>query len=166
MGGMRHGMGRGMMGGQRGAGMGRQDPAERLAAVKTDLGIKAEQTAAWDAYAKVVTDTSAERRAHRDKIDRDAVRAMKPEDRQAFRESMMKERDEARAKIKTAAQTLLAQLDDAQKAKAETTLPGLVEPGRGRGPQQGMAKEHGRGQGHAPGQGPANGEGRGPRWMR
>ncbi len=168
-GGMGHGRGaggeHGMMGGQRGAGMGQHDPAERLAAAKTDLGIRAEQTAAWDAYAKVVTETSAERRAQREKIDRDAVHAMKPEDRQAFRESMMKQREELRAKVKVAAETLVAALDDAQKAKAQASLPGLAVNAQGRGQRHGMAGGHSRGQGHG-GHGGGHGEGQGPRWMR
>lgn len=175
-GGMGHGRGaggeHGMMGGQRGPGMSQHDPAERLAAVKTDLGIRTEQTAAWDAYAKVVTETTAERLAQREKIDRDAVHAMKPEDRQAFRESMMKQREEARAKVKAAAETLVAALDDAQKAKAQTSLPGLAVNALGRGERHGTAG-HGRGQGHGQGHGQGrgghgegHGEGQGPRWMR
>lgn len=149
----RMGMGHGMMKeGGHGGRMGQfGDPAERLANAKTAIGIKAEQTGAWDAYAKVVTETAAERRKHRESIDRDAVHNMKPEDRQAFRESMMKQRDEVQAKIKVAAETLLAQLDDGQKAKARESLPGLVASGDGQGPGHGM--RHGMMGGHGGGHG-------------
>jgi len=159
-GGMGHGMGGHGMGHGHGKGMGWQDPAERLAAAKTEIGIKPEQTAAWDAYAKVVTETSAERRRVRENVDRDAVHAMKPEDRQAFRDGMMKQRDEARAKIRTAAETLLAEFDDAQKAKARDSLPGLAEGGGGHGMRHGMSGGHGRGHGGG------HGEGMGPRGQR
>lgn len=146
--GMGHGMGMGP-GGHRGAGMGMQDPIERLATIRSELAIKPEQTAAWDAYAKVVTDTASERRKVHEGIDRDAVHAMKPEERQAFRDAMMKQRDEAQAKIKSAADTLLAQLDETQKSKARQGLPGLAEGGFGHGMRHGM---HG---------GPGSGMGRG-----
>lgn len=161
-GGMGHGMGQGMMGGQRGAGMGSQDPAQRLASAKTELGIKPEQAAAWETYAKVVIETAAERRRVRENIDRDAVHAMKPQERQAFRDSNMKQRDAAHEKIKAAAETLLAQLDDAQKSKARINLPGLVEDARGHGMRQGMSG----GPGHGQGMGMRHGEGMGHRWQR
>ena len=54
-------MGPGMMwmrGGAQGQGFG--DPAARLTALKTDLGIRPEQASAWDAYAKVVQDTATQ----------------------------------------------------------------------------------------------------------
>ena len=146
--GMGHGsgMGHGMMGMGPGQ-MGAQDPSERLAAIKGELALKPEQIAAWDAYTKVVTDTAAERRKVRDGVDRDAVHAMKPEDRQAFRDAMIKQRDEAYGKVKSAAQTLVAKLDDAQKAKARGSLPGLGEEGSGHGMGHGGGR-HGMGMGH------------------
>lgn len=153
---MGHGMGHGMMnGGGHGGRMGHfGDPAERLANAKAAIGIKAEQAAAWDAYAKVVTETAAERRKHHESIDRDAVHNMKPEDRRAFRESMMQQRDEAQAKVKAAAEMLLAQLDDAQKAKARENLPGFAS-GHGPGPRHGMhhGMRHGMMGGHGGGHG-------------
>jgi hypothetical protein len=160
--GMGPGGGPGMMGGPRGPGMGWQSPDARLAAAKAEIGIKPEQTAAWDAYAKLVTDTAAEMRRNREQIDRDALRAMKPEDRQTHRDAMMKQRDEAFAKVKAAAEKLAAELDDTQKAKARENLPGLAENGFGAGPRHGMAggPRWGRGGGH--GMGP--GWGMGPRW--
>ena len=160
--GMGPGHGPGMMGEGRGPGMGWQSPDARLAAVKAEIGVKPEQTAAWDAYAKIVTDTAAEMRRNREHIDRDAVRAMKPDDRQAFRHAMIKQRDEVFATVKAAAEKLVAELDDTQKAKARGNLPGLAENGFGAGPRHGMAGEPrpGRGGGHGMG----HGGGMGPRW--
>lgn len=167
-GGGMHGMGHGMMGGGRDGMMGRQaDPAARLDAIKAELGIKPEQTADWNTYAKVVTDTAAERREHREKIDRDAVRKMEPKDREAFRHQMMKQRDDSFAKVRTAAETLLAKLDDAQKEKARSTLPGLASAGSGQGHRQGMMGGHGgRGTGHGNGMGGGMGHGMGPHGHR
>jgi hypothetical protein len=147
-----HGMHReGMQG--RGMGPGGQfgmmaDPASRLASLKTELAIKPEQTAAWDAYSKVVKDTAADRRNRRDNVDRDAVRKMEPKDREAFRTAMMKQRDEEQAKLKAAAEALIAALDDTQKAKARGALPGLSQMSEGSGMRHGMMGGHGMGHSH------------------
>lgn len=157
-----HGMGQGMMkhgkmGGMDHAG----DPAARLAALKTEIGIRPEQATAWDAYAKIVSDVSAERRAVRDTIDRDVVHKMEPKDRQTFRESMQGQRDEARGKMRTAAETLLGQLDDAQKDKARQSLPGLIAAGQGEGMRHGMRGDHAKGQGYGFDMGQGHGPGMG-----
>lgn len=161
--GMGPGRGLGMMGSPGGHRVGWQSPDVRLAAAKAEIAIKPEQTAAWDAYAKIVTETAAEMRRNHEQIDRDAVHAMKPEDRQAFRDAMMKQRDEAFAKVKAAAEKLLAELDDAQKAKARDGLPGLAVHGfGGGGPRHGMASgPHSRRDG---GHSMGHGGGMGPRW--
>lgn len=125
-------MGPGMMAGRLG------DPAARLATLKTELAIRPEQTADWDAYAKVVTESAAAMKDHREHVDRDAVRNMQPKDRQAFAAAMLKQREENFAKVKAAADALLAKLDDAQKAKAQGTLPGLAAAGPGQGMRHGM----------------------------
>jgi hypothetical protein len=128
--GMEHGMGPGGMG--KGQMMGNPgDQASRLSTLKTELGIKPEQTAAWDTYAKVVTDSATERRDHVQHIDRDAMRNMKSDERQQHFNSMQTQREAAQAKIKTAAETLIATLDETQKAKASTSLPGLATAGPG-----------------------------------
>lgn len=144
----RMGMGPGMMGGSGmgpGAMMGTGmrvgqfgDPAAHLATLKTGLAIRPEQTAYWDAYAKVVTETAAAMKDHREHVDRDALRKMEPKDRQELAAGMQKQRDESFAKVTTAANALLAKLDEAQKAKAQATLPGLAATGHGQGPDQGM----------------------------
>ncbi len=155
--GMGHGQEHGMKGKGQGRGMGQHgDPAAHLATLKTDLAIKPEQTAAWDAYAKVVTDTAAEHRKIRDGIDRDAMRKMEQKDREAFRESMQKSREGDHAKVKAAAETLLTQLDDTQKAKAQQSLPGLIAMG-GPGGRHGMRGGHGMGGGMGGGMGPGKG---------
>ena len=140
-------MGSGMMKGH-GPGMGGfADPAAHLGALKTEIGIKAEQQAAWDAYAKVVRDTATSMQEHRQHVDRDAVHKMEPKQRQDFAASMQTQRREAFEKVKAAAETLLTTLDDAQKAKASGILPGLVASGPGTGMQHGMMGGPGMGHG-------------------
>lgn len=147
----RMGMEHGMMGQGHGPQMGNVgDPATRLTAVKSELGIKPDQTAAWEAYAKVVTDTAAERRDHREHIDRDAVRNMQPGERQQHFSAMQSGRDQAAAKVKAAAETLLTKLDAAQQEKARSALPGLVAAGPGQGMRHGMMGESGMGSGMGP----------------
>ena len=149
-----HGMGPGMgpgsgpaMGGGRMGGMmgGPADPTAHLESLKARLGIRADQEAAWTAYAKIVTDNAAERRRVHDNVDRDAVHKMTPAERQSFRDSMMKQHDADFAKVKSAAETLLATLDDNQKTRARQTLPGLADAGaaHGRGEGRGHGMRHG-----------------------
>jgi hypothetical protein len=117
--------GHGMMGrGHEGRGF--RDPAAHLAALKTELGIKPGQAAAWDAYAKVVQDTAEQMTANRAKMDMNAIHAMPNKERAAFISDQMDLHDQAFAKVKAAAEALLPSLDDAQKAKAQKELPGLA----------------------------------------
>jgi hypothetical protein len=110
------GMGHSMMTGEGHGHMtgGFGDPAEHLDAVKNEIGIKPEQQAAWDAYSKTVQETAA---------------------------AMRKQRQEGPEKIRTAAETLMATLDDAQKAKANEMLPGVA--GHDPGMRHGMMRGHG-----------------------
>ena len=148
----RMGMGPGMMMGKGHGPMGAvADPAAHLATLKTELGLRPEQQADWDAYVKVVTETAAAGRARRESVDRDAVMKMEPKDRQAFITGMQEQRQKQFETVKAAAETLLAKLDDTQKAKARETLPGLIAAGHGPGMRHGMM-------------GP--GKGMGPPWMR
>ena len=117
-------MGHGMMGGHR---HGHGSPAARLARVKTELVITAQQNAAWDAYAKVVLDTATAMRASHEKINPDTIRAMSNQDRANFMASQWDQRDKAQATVKAAAETLIASLDDTQKVKAHYILPGLAQ---------------------------------------
>lgn len=147
MGRVGHGMGPGAtMGKDHDAkGMAMVDPTARLATLKTEIGIKPEQQADWDAYVRVVTEMAAAGRTLRESVDRDAVHKMEAKDRQAFMTSMQEQRGKQFEVVKTAAETLLAKLDDAQKAKARETLPGLFA-GPGAEMRHGMKGGHGKGQ--------------------
>lgn len=122
------GPGPGMM--QRGAGQTPFDPA-RLATLKTELAITAAQETTWTKYATAVQDAATAMGSTRADIDPNTVRNMTPADRFAF---VTKIREQAQARftaVQTAANELLAVLDDTQKAKARNILPGLAfGPGR------------------------------------
>jgi hypothetical protein len=130
-----HGMGPGMMMGTHGGhgpmGGPSADPASRLASLKSELGITAQQLPAWDAYAKTVQDTATAMKAQRQGMDMTKMHAMSDQDRQAFMSQMRERHDKAFAPVKAAAETLLAALDDAQKTKAKEILPGLAAHGPG-----------------------------------
>ena len=118
-------MGHGMMGGHR---HGHGSPAARLADPRFRLRrAAAQQTAAWDTYAKVVLDTATAMRASHEKINPDTIRAMSNQDRANFMASQWDQRDKAQATVKAAAETLIASLDDTQKVKAHYILPGLAQ---------------------------------------
>ncbi len=119
--------GRGMHGGYHGRHMG--DPAEHLGKLKTEIGITAAQTAAWDAYAKVVQDTAAKMKASREGMNRHAFMEMSTADRLATLMTRRDAREQARNAVKTAAEALLPVLDDTQKVRALMSLPGLAGPG-------------------------------------
>lgn len=156
----RPGMGHGQMGNMGHGKMGHMgnagDPTARLGALKTEIGVRPEQATAWETYAKVVTDVAAERRSVRESMDHDAVHKMEPKDRRAFRESMQGQRDASITKVRSAAEALLAQLDDAQKEKARQTLPGLIASGQGEGMRHGKMGDHGQGHSNGQGMGPQN----------
>lgn len=121
-------MGPGMM--QGGAGQTPFDPA-RLATLKTELAITAAQETAWTKYTTAVQDAATAMSTTRGDIDPNTVRNMTPADRFAF---VTKIREQAQARftaVQTAANELLAVLDDTQKTKARNILPGLAfGPGR------------------------------------
>lgn len=126
MGMMRHGgggMGPGMM--HDGAGPIGLDPA-RLATLKTELSITAAQEPAWTKYAKTVEDAAAAMKTTRAGINPDTVGKMTPQDRFAFMSKIREQAQKQFAAVRTAAEELLATLDDTQKAKARQTLPGLA----------------------------------------
>jgi hypothetical protein len=120
--GMRGQMGPGMHGGP---GLTQFDPA-RIDTLKTELGITAAQEPAWTKYAKAVQDAATAMKTTREGVDPNSVSKLSPADRFAFvtkiREQAMKQFET----VKTAADELLATLDETQKAKAQTTLPGLA----------------------------------------
>lgn len=147
--GMMHGMARGMMGGH-GPMMGPMrgvltDPGAKLETIKLEIGIRPEQTTAWDAFAKVVVEAAAQQRKHFEQIGPDKARTMQQTERQAHASAMQVQRQAAQQKVRAAAETLLAQLDDTQKAKAQRVLPGI--PGAGPGMRHGMIGGPGMGSG-------------------
>ena len=113
------------------------DPA-RLDDLKTRIGVKPEQEAAWSKYTAAVKEANEFRAGH-EKMDKQAVRQLPQAERQAF---MTSQRDQAReqfTKVNAAAKDLAAALDDAQKAKARD-LPGLNGPGAGQ--RAGLEGQH------------------------
>lgn len=137
------GGGYGMMGGWGGAGF--ADPTARLDALKTELAIRPEQTAAWDAYVKAVRDSAAQMQAIRGSIDFDKLRMMSWQDHQAYMGELHDRRAAAFRSIRAAATTLLAALDDTQKSHA--LAPELENFGSG------MMGWHGGSPGMGPGYG-------------
>jgi hypothetical protein len=118
--GMMKGMGPGMMQGSSFA-----DPAQ-IDSLKGEIGITAAQEAAWGKYSKSVQDAAAAMRTARESVDPSAVSQMTPSERFAF-VTKMRERGQTQFEaVGTAASELLAVLDEAQKAKARDTLPGLA----------------------------------------
>jgi hypothetical protein len=138
------------------------DLAAQLAKAKPEIGIKPEQQAAWDSYVKVMMTTATAARGQREKISPDTILKMDAKERQAFITQMQEQRQQNFKTVSAAAETLLAQLDDGQKAKARDVLPGLAAADHGPGARHGMAggPGMGRGMGHGPG------HGMGPPWMR
>jgi len=126
--GMGHGMGPAMM--QGGPASGFADPAG-LDQLKAELAIKSAQEQAWNTYAKAVGDAAAAQKTTAEGVDRQAVGKMKPADRFAYVSKMREQAQTQFARVKAAADELLATLDDEQKAEAREILPGLAESGPG-----------------------------------
>ena len=125
--GMRGQMGPGMHGGP---GLAQFDPAG-IDALKTELGITSAQEPAWTKYAKAAQESAATMQTTRDGVDPDAVSKMSPRDRYAFMTKMREQGQKQFETVQTVANELLATLDDAQKAEARDTLPGLASFGPG-----------------------------------
>jgi len=129
--GMMKGMGPGMMHGQPGAAF--ADPAQ-LETLKADLGITAAQETAWSKYARALEDATAAMRRTRETVDPSTVSGMTPSERFAFVSKMREQGQKQFEAVRTAANELVAVLDDAQKTKANDILPGLAF---GPGPMRG-----------------------------
>jgi hypothetical protein len=134
-GGMGPGMGKGMMqhkGATMGPGMMHGGPGQtqfdpaRLDTLKSELGITAAQEAAWTKYAKAVQDAATTMSAVPAGIDPNTVRNMTPADRFAFVTKIREQGLKQFEAVRTAANELLATLDDTQKTKARNILPGLA----------------------------------------
>jgi hypothetical protein len=132
--GMMHGMmGPGMMGGEQAF----ADPA-RMDALKADLAIKPEQEAAWNKYATALKDAAGTMKAAFETAGNDPKGAA-PQDRFAQMTKFHELGQTQFNSVEAAANELLATLDDAQKVKAQESLPGLafgpgVMHGRAGGP--------------------------------
>jgi hypothetical protein len=110
------------------------DPAQ-IETLKGELGITAAQETAWSKYAKAVQDAAAAMKTTRETVDPSAVSRMAPADRFAFVTKMREQGQKQFEAVRTAANELLAVLDDTQKTKAGDILPGLaLGPGPMRGP--------------------------------
>ena len=134
--GMRHGagmkgMGPGMM--HKGPGSAFADQTQ-IETLKGELSITAAQEVAWNKYAKAVQDAAAAKRTVRESVDPSVVSRMTPSERFAFVSKMREQRQKQFEAVGTAANELLAVLDEAQKAKASDLLPGLAF---GPGPMRG-----------------------------
>jgi hypothetical protein len=120
--GMRGQMGPGAMHGGPGIAF---DPA-RLDTLKTELGIKPAQEQAWTKYTKAVQDATTTMKTTRESVNPDAISKLGPQERFAFATKMREQAQKLHETVIAAANELLATLDDAQKAKAQQTLPGLA----------------------------------------
>jgi hypothetical protein len=126
---MGRGMGHGMMGHGLGPNTGTPGPgfdAEDIDELKAELGITLAQELAWSKYVKVVRDATTAMQSAREGVDPQAVSKMSPADRFAFVSKRREQGEKQREAVKTAANELLATLDDAQKAAAADILPGLI----------------------------------------
>jgi hypothetical protein len=133
-----HGAGfQGMMGMHRGAMSGPFADEGRLDALKKELGITAAQEPAWAAYAKTVQETAAALKARHDGIDMGKMHAMSDKERAATMAGMREQAQKSLQAVKAAAETLVAALDETQKAKARESLPGLRAAGPGMMAHQG-----------------------------
>ena len=121
--GMGHGMGPGMMHGAPGSGFA---DAEDIDELKAELGITPAQELAWSKYVKVLQDATAAMKTTREGLDPQAVSKMSPADRFAFVSKRREQGEKQLEAVKTAANELLATLDDTQKATAADILPGLI----------------------------------------
>jgi hypothetical protein len=132
-------MGPGMHGGP---GFTQFDPA-RIDTLKTELGITTAQEPAWTKYAKAVQDAATTMNTTREGINPDAVSKMTPQDRFAFVSKIREQGQKQFETVTTAANELLATLDDGQKTKARDILPGLASFGPGiRGAMAGPRHAH------------------------
>jgi hypothetical protein len=101
------------------------DPAQ-IETLKKDLGITAAQEPAWTKYAKAIEDAAATMKATREGVDAETVGKMSPQDRFAFVTKIREQGQKQFETVQTAAKELLVTLDDTQKAKAQTSLPGIA----------------------------------------
>ena len=117
------GMGPGAMHGGPGATF--ADPTQ-IDNLKTELGITPVQEAAWTTYATVLQEAAAAVRTTREGVDPSTVSKLSPAERFAFVTKIREQAQEQVEAVQSAANDLLATLDDTQKAKAQEVLPRLA----------------------------------------
>jgi LTXXQ motif family protein len=120
---MGSGMGPGMMSGAPAAIF--SDPA-RIEMLKKEIGITAAQEPAWTKYTKILEDAATAMKTAREGVNPDTIATLSPQERFASMTRMQEQGLKQFETVKTAANELLTALDDAQKAKAQTSLPGLA----------------------------------------
>jgi hypothetical protein len=121
-------IGPGMMHG--GPGFAFTDPVQ-IDALKKELGITTAQEPAWTKYTKALQDAATNMKTTRESVDPAAVSKMTQQDRLAFATKMREQGQKQHETVTAAANELLSTLSDAQKAKAQQTLPGLAAFGPG-----------------------------------
>jgi hypothetical protein len=125
------GMGPGMMRG--GPGLTFADPAQ-LETLKKELSITTAQEPAWTKYARTLQDAATAMKTAREGVNPETITKLGPQERFAFATKMREQAQKQHDTVRAAANELHATLDDAQKAKAQQTLPGLAF---GPGPMRG-----------------------------
>ena len=118
-------MGQGMMGQGGMMSGGFADSSAYLDTLKGELGITAKQDKAWGDYADVVKGTAEQMRALHESMFA-SMGTQSWEQRRDTMNQMFAARQQAYTNVHEAAVMLFATLDDAQKAKAERSLPGLA----------------------------------------
>ena len=109
------------------------DPAW-VGTLRSELGITAAQESLWNTYAKAVEDAATAMNKVRESVSSETFSRMGPQDHYAFMTRVREEGQKQFATVSKAADELLAALDEPQKAKARSILPGL---GYGPGPMRG-----------------------------
>jgi hypothetical protein len=127
--GMMGGGGPGMMGGGPGMMGGYWNTGTYLDALKSQLGITAQQEPAWKEYADTVTSSSQQMQGlHQTMFE--SMGTASWQERRSMMDQMFKARQQSYGAVHDAATKLLSALDPGQKAKAQSILPGLAY-GRG-----------------------------------
>ena len=118
-------MGQGMMGQGGMMSGGFANSSAYLDTLKGELAITPKQEKAWNDYADVVKGTAEQMRALHESMFA-SMGTQSWEQRRDAMNQMFAARQQAYANVHDAAVGLVATLDDAQKAKAERSLPGLA----------------------------------------
>jgi LTXXQ motif family protein len=120
-----------------GAGWGHGDPAAYLDSLKADLAITEQQGSAWNRYADTVKGVAEQMQGvHQSMYE--AMGTASWQERRDMMNRMFQSRQQAFDTVHAAAEDLLPALDPAQRAKAQTRLPGLAAAGHGMMGHMGM----------------------------